>query len=230
MKVTLINYPHMPGDEIAGLAAAICTDSDNHERALNHAMDSGHNSVAEHAAYTFLVEGVSRVLLAQLTRNRIASFSVQSQRYCGVKPEWVVPQTIIDKDLAGEYVKMCQSCYETYLDMIGQGVPEEDARYVIPQGVTCKLLVTMNARELLHFFELRCCNRAQWEIREMAWAMLAEVRKIAPRLFRDAGPGCLRGACPEKRPCGKPYRREETNADERTAPRAAEKAGEQAGD
>lgn len=209
MKVTLINYPHLPGDEIAGMAAAICTGSDNHERALNHAMDSGHHSVAEHATYTFLVEGVSRVLLAQLTRHRIASYSVQSQRYCGIEPEWVVPQTIIDAGMDDEYSNMCQACYEIYLTMVRWlDVPEEDARYIIPQGVTCKLLVTMNARELLHFFELRCCNRAQWEIREMAWAMLAECRKIALRLFRDAGPGCLRGACPEKRPCGKPYTKE----------------------
>lgn len=209
MNVTLINFPNLPGDAIAGMAAAICTGSDNHERALNHAMDSGHASVAEHAAYTFLIEGVSRVLLAQLTRHRIASYSVQSQRYCGVEPEWVVPQTIIDAGMDGEYSKMCQACYETYLSMVHwYDVPEEDARYIIPQSVTCNLLVTMNARELLHFFELRCCNRAQWEIREMAWAMLAECKQIAPRLFQDAGPGCLRGACPEKRPCGKPYTKE----------------------
>jgi thymidylate synthase (FAD) len=90
--------------------------------------------------------------------------------------------------------------------MMSKGVPAEDARYLIPQGVTCSLLMTMNARELLHFFSLRCCNRAQWEIREMAWQMLKTCRKIAPTMFGSSGPECVRGKCPEgKRSCKKPY-------------------------
>lgn len=103
---------------------------------------------------------------------------------------------------------MCGLCYELMCDMIRDGVPAEDARYIIPQGVTCKLIVTMNARELLHFFELRCCNRAQWEIRQMAKRMLEICRQYAPALFADAGPSCLRGPCPEgKRSCGHPMKR-----------------------
>ena len=208
MKVTLINYPHLPGDEIAGIAAAICTGSDNRERALNHAMDSGHASIAEHATYTFLVEGVSRVLLAQLTRHRIASFSVQSQRYCGANMDLVVPDSMACADLLDEIIEVKKAVRKLYDKATGIGVPAEDARYFTLQAGKTNLIVTMNARELLHFFELRCCNRAQWEIRAMAWAMLAEVRKIAPRLFQDAGAPCMHGTCPEKRPCGKPYAKE----------------------
>lgn len=208
MKVTLINWPYIPGDEIVGMAAAICTGSDNHERALNHALDSGHASVAEHAAYTFLVEGVSRVLLAQLTRHRIASFSVQSQRYCGANMDLVVPDSMACADLLDEIIEVKRAVRKLYDKATGIGVPAEDARYFTLQAGKTNLIVTMNARELLHFFELRCCNRAQWEIREMAWAMLEEVRKIAPRLFQDAGAPCMHGTCPEKRPCGKPYAKE----------------------
>ena len=209
MNVTLIRFAPEP-DALCGEAAAICTGyTGDPLKALRGALDSGHESVAEHAGFTFRVEGVSRVLLAQLTRHRLASFSVQSQRYCGVEPEWVVPQTIVDAGYKRDYLQMCDLCYELMCDMIRDGVPEEDARYIIPQGVTCKLIVTMNARELLHFFELRCCNRAQWEIRALAWDMLRLCREAAPEIFENAGPACLRGACPEgKASCGRPYQKE----------------------
>ncbi|MGN0989984.1 MAG: FAD-dependent thymidylate synthase [Candidatus Ventricola sp.] len=214
MKVSLIRFTPEP-DELSGEAAAICTGYEGDPlNAQRGAMNSGHLSVTEHASFTFRVEGVSRVLLAQFTRHRIASFSVQSQRYCGVQPEWIVPQTIVDAGYKHHYLKKCNECYDLLCNMIKDGVPSEDARYVIPQGVVCNLIVTMNARELLHFFELRCCNRAQWEIRRMAGLMLDEVRVVAPELFRDAGPGCVRGACPEgKRSCGKPYTKGENKHD-----------------
>ena len=208
MNVTLIRYTPEP-DKLCGEAAAICTGyTGDPLKALRGALDSGHESVAEHASFTFRVEGVSRVLLAQLTRHRLASFSVQSQRYCGVKPEWVVPKTIRDAGYEAKYLRQCENAYEMMCCMIADGVPDEDARYIIPQGVTCNLVVTMNARELRHFFELRCCNRAQWEIRELARRMMAECSVVAPELFKDAGPGCLRGPCPEgKRSCGRPMKR-----------------------
>lgn len=214
MNVTLIRFTPEP-DKLCGEAAAICTGyTGDPIKALRGALDSGHESVAEHASFTFRVEGVSRVLLAQLTRHRVASYSVQSQRYCGVKPEWVVPQTIVDAGYKRDYLQMCGLCYDLMCDMIRDGVPEEDARYIIPQGVTCKLIVTMNARELRHFFSLRCCNRAQWEIRELARRMMAECSVVAPELFKDAGPGCLRGPCPEgKRSCGRPMKREDERHD-----------------
>ena len=206
MNVELISWPTMHPETLAGKAAAKCYNGTNYEASLRSAMNGGHLSVAEHAAFTFEISGVSRVLLAQLTRHRVASFSVQSQRYCGVKPSWVIPQTIKDAGMESEYIMYCDAGYRLMCDMMEKGVPAEDARYCIPQGVTCSLIMTMNVRELRHFFDLRCCNRAQWEIRDMAWHMLKLSRKIAPELFNGAGPGCVRGKCPEgKRSCNKPY-------------------------
>lgn len=205
MNAKLIRYMPDP-DELCGEAAALCTGfTGDPVKALQGALSSGHAGVSEHSAFTFRVEGVSRALLAQFTRHRLASFSVQSQRYCGVKPEWVVPPRVIAQGFKLSYLDHCERSYELYCNMVCCGVPEEDARYAIPQGVTCNLMVTMNARELNHFFALRCCNRAQWEIRDLADAMLAEVRRVAPVAFQDAGPGCVRGHCPEgKRACGTP--------------------------
>lgn len=206
MQVELISWPTMAPAMLAGKAAAKCYRGKNYEKSLATAKEGGHLSVAEHAAFTFEISGVSRVLLAQLTRHRLASFSVESQRYCGVKPEWVIPQTVVDAMYKYEYVTMCDAAYNLMQEMISKGVPAEDARYIIPQGVTCSLIVTMNARELMHFFGLRCCNRAQWEIRELAWKMRNLCAKNAPELFKDSGPGCMRGHCPEgKKSCGRSY-------------------------
>lgn len=206
MKVTLVRntlYPEM----LAGDAAALCYNGKNPERSLDIAMDGGHESVIEHATCTFLVDGVSRVLLAQITRHRLASFSVQSQRYCGVKPEWIVPPKVKERGFELTYIKRCEECYDTFCDMVQCGVPDEDARYVIPQGVQCRLMVTMNLRELRHFFSLRCCTRAQWEIRNLADEMLRICKYAAPRIFVDAGPGCVRGHCPEgEKSCGRGVR------------------------
>ena len=206
MNVELISWPTMDPATLAGKAAAKCYNGANYDRSLRVAMDGGHLSVAEHANFTFEISGVSRVLLAQLTRHRIASFSVNSQRYCGVKPDWIIPQTIIDAGMKSDYLLYCDAGYRLMCDMMEKGVPAEDARYCIPQGVTCSLIMTMNARELRHFFDLRCCNRAQWEIRQLAWTMHRLCRKIAPELFATSGPGCIRGNCPEgKKSCGNPY-------------------------
>lgn len=210
MKVVLIGRSLAPAI-IAGEAAAICTDCDDYDRALRGAMASGHESVLEHASFTFRVEGVSRVLLAQLTRHRLASYSVQSQRYCRLTDTRVItPETISDSHLGNTYAAMASDCIALYQQMVAEGIPEEDARYILPQAITTKLIVTMNARELRHFFSLRCCNRAQWEIRELADRMLEIVHEIAPELFRNAGCACMAGKpCPEgKRSCGKPRRNE----------------------
>ena len=203
MNVQLIRYTENP-DELAGAAAALCTNSRNPDKAREHAMLSGHESIAEHASFTFLLEGVSRVLLSQITRHRLASYSVQSQRYTGVEPEWIVPPEVAAKGFKLSYLDSCDRNYQLFCDMVRCGVPEEDARYAIPQGVACRLMLTMNARELRHLYELRCCNRAQWEIRDMADQMLALCKDKAPALFGDAGPGCVRGYCPETRPCDHP--------------------------
>lgn len=204
MKITMLRNTYQAADLI-GQAAALCTNSEDWDRSRRGAMANGHMSVAEHASYSFLIEDVSRVLLAQITRHRIASFSVQSQRYCGVKLSYVKPHSIEETGWNFEYAEHMERSFDLYHRMVESGVPEEDARYVIPQGFSCKMVMTMNVRELLHFFELRCCNRAQWEIRELADKMLEQCREIEPELFKNAGPGCVRGKCPEgKMSCGRP--------------------------
>lgn len=204
MNVTLISYTPAAA-ALCGGAAGTCYNAKSPHRALDSAMQGGHYSVLEHASFSFEISDVSRVLLAQLTRHRIASFSVQSQRYCGANNQCVVPHTVDEHDYGREFAAMWDAAFGLYKEMITAGIPEEDARYIIPQGVTCKLVMTMNARELRHFFSLRCCNRAQWEIRELADAMLRECKKVAPVLFEGAGCGCVNGHCPEgRRSCGKP--------------------------
>ena len=205
MTVELIRATN-DADLLVGEAAAICTASEDPDASRRGAMAHGHMSVAEHATFTFRVRGVSRVLLAQLTRHRLASFSVKSQRYCGVQSEYVVPESIDEAAWGNEYDELMIECLDLYRQMVEDGVPEEDARYIIPQGITCDLIMTMNARELLHFFSMRCCNRAQWEIRALADEMLRLCREVAPEIFRKAGAACQRGRkCPEgSQSCGKP--------------------------
>lgn len=210
MNVVLIANTAYPAD-LCGKAAAVCTDSNNHERALKHAVGSGHLSVLEHAVFTFQVEGISRACLAQLTRHRLASFDVQSQRYVKLD-DWdvVMPKSIVGSESAKEKklhqlaLESIQNSMNTYKKLIEAGIPAEDARYVTPQAITTKLIMTMNARELLHFFSLRTCNRAQWEIRELADRMLKICKRVDPVLFENAGPGCVKGGCPELKPCGAP--------------------------
>ncbi len=176
---------------------------------LSTVIKSGHLSALEHASFTFAVDGVSRALTHQLVRHRIASFNQQSQRYVkftdGVPV--VKPGTVAANEEAGrifdETVDAIEAAYARLLEL---GIPAEDARYLLPNAAESKIVITMNVRELLHFFSLRCCNRAQWEIREMAHRMLELARPTAPYIFMDAGAGCVRGACPEgKMTCGNPY-------------------------
>ena len=209
MNVYLIDATAFPED-LCGVAAAVCTDSNHYERSLRHALESGHTSVLEHAVYTFKIEGLSRAALAQLTRHRLASFDVQSQRYVKlVSPELVIPESIRKSPLAGEAESTMRYVMNLYQRLVDAGIPFEDARYVTPQAVPTTLIMTMNARELLHFFSLRTCNRAQWEIRELADQMLKICKEYSPGLFQCAGPGCVTGKCPEKRPCGHPRTHEE---------------------
>ncbi len=133
-------------------------------------------------------------------RHRLASFSQQSQRYVAHDQPFtgLTPDSFKDyPELQQRYQEHLQKTHELYRDLIDAGVPAEDARFVLPNAASTKLVMTMNARELRHFFVLRCCNRAQWEIRAMAKEMLRLVRKAAPLLFADAGPGCLHAPCPE---------------------------------
>ena len=218
MTVMLMRYTEDP-DLLCGQMAALCTGfTGDPLKAGKGAMKRGHESVAEHTTFTFLIDEVSKALLAQITRHRMASFSVQSQRYCGVEPEWIVPPKFKELGLEQEYIDDCNRAYDKYCSYIERGAEEEDARYVIPQGVTCRMGMTMNARELRHFFSLRCCERAQWEIRQLADEMLRLCKGVAPMLFADAGPGCVRGKCPEgAKSCGKP--RAATDLSQRNARR-----------
>ena len=178
---------------------------------LSTIMGSGHFSTLEHASYTFAVDGVSRALTHQLVRHRIASFNQQSQRYvrfsdgvATVKPESVAAS----EEASAVFDRAIDAAVEAYGKLLEAGVPAEDARYLLPNAAETKIVITMNVRELLHFFELRCCNRAQWEIREMAWKMLELARPTAPYIFADAGAPCIHGTCPEgKMTCGNPYPR-----------------------
>ena len=202
MEVTLLYHTPDPERAVA-TAARLCYSplggaelmegltQEKIEHVLRTIMTSGHFSTLEHASYTFAVDGVSRALTHQLVRHRLASFNQQSQRYVKFKEE---PDAI----------------WAAYDACVQAGVPAEDARYLLPNACASKIVVTMNIRELLHFFENRCCNRAQWEIRELAWKMLELVRPTAPYIFRQAGPGCVRGHCPEgKMTCGNPFPRAE---------------------
>jgi len=241
MKVTLI--AHTPDPEMVVAAAAkTCystrsidelmdrLDEESAEQFIDMLGTIGHESPIEHASFTFAIEGVSRSLLAQLTRHRIASYSVRSQRYVSEKAfGYVIPPEIAaDPEALAIYEDAMRADQETYDKLVAsltrrhtqtflaEGMDEkkaksaarkkaqEDARFVLPNACETRLVLTMNTRELLHFFELRCCSRAQWEIRALATEMLRLCKQTAPILFANAGPGCVRGACPEGgKTCGK---------------------------
>lgn len=179
---------------------------------LRFLIKAGHHSAIEHAVYTFAIEGISRACTHQLVRHRLASYNQQSQRYVKFLDdfEYITPPAIRDDKAMNEvFCEYVDNAFELYKKMLASGIEAEDARYILPQAGETKIVVTMNARELLHFFELRCCDRAQWEIRELATAMLGLVKETAPVIFEKAGPGCMGGPCPEgKMTCGDPWPRD----------------------
>jgi thymidylate synthase (FAD) len=168
----------------------------------------GHLSPFEHASFTFAADGLSRVASHQLVRHRIASFSQQSQRYVKVSaPQAVAPPSVSAiPEAAAIFASQLKSAAEAYERLISLGVPKEDARFILPHGAPTSLIMTMNAREMHHFFSLRLCRRAQWEIRGLAGKMLALVIEAARELFDPAGPSCLtEGRCREAQSCGRPF-------------------------
>lgn len=241
MKVVLLAHTPQPEQTIAAAARLCYSDtgveelrsavSQERAEAFVKMLDGyGHESPVEHVTFTFGIEGVSRSFLAQVTRHRLASFSVQSQRY--VRQENFVyitpPEIAASPQLTRIYQRAMQQSVdaynaladaleETYLpQFLAQGLSEkaaktkaekkaiEDARYVLPNACETKMVMTMNVRSLRHFFRLRCCNRAQWEIRAVATEMLRLCHEVAPTLFSTAGPSCCSGPCPEgKMSCGK---------------------------
>lgn len=239
--VTLLAYTPEPAKTVAS-AAKLCYSSSTikdlrdgltDEKVTSFVemlADLGHASPIEHASFTFGIEGVSRSFLAQITRHRIASYSVKSQRYVSEGGfDYVLPPEIADVPEALDiYKKSMADAQKAYDELsailiekhkksfIAEGKDEktaarmaqkkaiEDARFVLPNACETKMVVTMNTRSLLNFFSLRCCNRAQWEIREVANLMLKLVSEVAPELFKKAGPACVRGACGEgNMSCGK---------------------------
>lgn len=211
MKVKLICHTPEPERAVA-MSARLCyspvgaeklvdkMSTEQIEKLVTKIIDMGHSSTLEHASFTFAIEGVSRVLTHQLVRHRIASYSQQSQRYVSEHDfEYILPPTVEANPIAKEkFVKLMDNIRETYNELVDLGVHKEDARYCLANATETKIVVTMNARALLNFFELRCCMRAQWEIRRMAELMLAEVSKVAPLLFKKAGPTCVTsGYCSE---------------------------------
>lgn len=193
-----------------------CASPENVEKLLAQVIASGHESVLEHASFTFAIEGISRVTSHQLVRHRLASYSQASQRYVPTAPTCMVVPDTIERALAKEKVEsnsksdeVIANAFCDYADALvklsevleREGIPREDIRYFYPQGAKTDIVVTMNARELRHFFELRCCNRAQWEIRRLADMMLEICKLTAPALFKDAGAPCKRGACREIHSC-----------------------------
>ena len=176
-------------------------------KSLKQALASHHDSVLEHWSATFAISGISRACSHQLVRHRIASYSQQSQRYVKMNGfEYVTPESI-DKasdDVFNEFLSLMDAIDRTYQSFIERGIPEEDARYVLPNACCTNIIVTMNARSLRYFFKLRLCRKSQWEIRELATKMLSLVKEVSPTLFKNAGPSCVSGGCPEgKMTCGK---------------------------
>jgi thymidylate synthase (FAD) len=210
VKVRLIAYTPNP-DEIAGAAARSCRsqrgaseilkdDRSKLIKSLKVCMESGHTSVIEHVSFTFSVEGVSRACTHELVRHRIASYSQQSQRVVKSEEKYVLPPSISKNKEAGKkYAELIKTVWKSYAELIDSGIPAEDARYVLPNAAETNIVVTMNARSLINFFRQRCCNHAQWEIRELAYEMLKQVKKVAPVIFTNAGPACVMDdVCPEK--------------------------------
>jgi len=218
MKVSLLTYTNEPERTVAA-AARLCyspvgvaeilerMDDEKVENFIKKLFDLNHLSPFEHASFSFAIEGVSRALTHQLVRHRLASYSQQSQRYVVEQNfNFITPPSIAKESQARAlYRNLLKTIEEGYLKLIEMGIPAEDARYLLPNALETKIVVTMNARELLHFFEVRLCTRAQHEIRRLARIMLEEVRKVAPILFAKAGPLCdTRGVCFEgPMSCGK---------------------------
>lgn len=209
----VILIAHTPeAEKVVAMAAKICYAKDVSIKKLQKKindndvsafitklLESGHESPFEHISFTFGIEGISRACSHQLVRHRMASFSQRSQRYCFEDGfNYIEPEDINENENEDKIFRdFMRHSKEVYSKLIDKGVKPEDARMVLPNACETKIIVTMNARELLHFFKLRCCKRAQKEIREVAFMMKNICRGVAPNIFQYAGPNCLKGYCTE---------------------------------
>lgn len=220
-RLNVILLAHTPDPvETVAAAAKLCysasdvnaikeaVSSKNQEPFIEKLVDSGHLSPIEHASFTFAIEGISRACSHQLVRHRLASYSQQSQRYVSMEGGfgYIIPPSIgkdpVLKEQFEFFMEGIQEFYNRLMTALNERGIEgeaayEDARFVLPNAAETKIIVTMNGRELLHFFAQRCCRRAQWEIRAMAIEMLKLAKRAAPAIFNDAGPACIGGPCPE---------------------------------
>lgn len=225
-RVKLIEYTREP-EKVIAAAAKLCYSSsgatdlmeglteEKVQKFMDMLMSLGHESPIEHVSFTFAIEGISRSCSHQIVRHRIASYSQQSQRYVKLNQfSYIIPPEVEKipeaKELFVETMEKCQDSYDKlsetltkkFMDMgmdkrAAEKKAIEDARYVFPNACETKMVMTMNARSLMNFFQHRCCERAQWEIRNLADLMLKEVIKVAPILFKKAGPPCVSGGCKE---------------------------------
>ncbi|MGI5825585.1 MAG: FAD-dependent thymidylate synthase [Bacillota bacterium] len=216
LKVKLISHTPDP-ERVVAAAARLCYSPRSANEILENFSDEqvtefvqkivslGHESTMEHVSFTFAIDGISRALSHQLVRHRIGcSYSQQSQRYVKEKQfEYITPPKVAKNPAAlAKFEKLMAEAQKVYTELLEAGIPAEDARFVLPNAAETKFVMTMNVRSLLHFFELRCCNRAQWEIRALANAMLKEVKAVAPLLFAHAGATCdSQGICYEGDMC-----------------------------
>ena len=210
MKIKILAHTPNP-ERVIALAGKLCyspisidelndkISDEQVEKFITKLSDMGHMSPFEHASFTFAIEGISRNCSHQIVRHRLASFSQQSQRYVRMKGEYVVPPYIYwHEELLLEFNHALEDADKAYNKLVeglmryGRTEKEaiEDARYILPSACTTKMEVTMNVRELLHFFKQRCCKRAQWEIREVAKEMLKQCKEVSPILFKNAGAPC----------------------------------------
>ena len=217
-KLNVVLLEHTPDpDRLCAAAARQCYSArgaselsqslsrEEIEKLIGMVVKSGHHSVLEHASFTFAIEGVSRACSHQLVRHRIASYSQQSQRYVKAGGfAYVVPRTVKGTEREKEFHDFMGKAAEFYSALLEAGAKKEDARFVLPNACETKIVVTMNCRELLHFFEKRTCARAQWEIRAMAEKMLELCKEVSPLIFSNAGPSCVsKLECREEKSCGK---------------------------
>ncbi len=217
MEVWLIEHTPNP-DQTVATAAKLCYSNssvrDLHEKMsgeevkgfIKKLIEVGHTSPIEHISFTFGIEGVSRALSHQLVRHRIASYSQKSQRYVSEAGfEYITPYSINEDKEAKEIYEETMNLLKKNYKKLAEKVPNEDARYILPNSCETKLVATFNARSLMNFFQLRCCTRAQWEIRELAWRMLEKVQDVSPYVFENVGAECdITKRCTEgKKSCGR---------------------------
>lgn len=234
LSVTLLQHTPDP-DRAVAIAGRLCyapvsaadlqqeMSDEDVARLVRVLVRSGHHSALEHASFTFAIDGVSRACTHQIVRHRLASYNQQSQRYVnfGGGDSFVVPPSISTNSEAEQvFMQAMEQARAAYDRLVDIGLAEgrtresvqEDARFVLPNAAETKLVMTMNVRELRHFFQVRCCRRAQWEINALAWRMRSVLREVSVYLFEGTGPNCLYGVCGEGRmTCGEPYRPEDVD-------------------